>query len=180
MTRWPTLLSLILVVSLTGCSTGPVGELFAQEQPVAVAVTNSGNTTHLFDVYVVELPAHVTVHWSDGASETRELGQGLSNHDAGDYHTITAVNFSDSALHHGRHTLGPGETNHSSIRPSEWNRSTNGKFPPRFAVVVVVSQDEGDIFSWVSANCNDVALVGLEVTSRPNPPGGVSAAYGCR
>ena len=97
------------------------------------------------------------------------VGQGLSNHNTGP-RTITEIEFPDSAQHYGQHTLEPGAEYRRDIE----NFSTNG------ALVVVVSRSEDVIFSEVSANCDEQALVGLEVVSRPDPPGGVFAGYGCR
>ncbi|QIO25361.1 hypothetical protein [Haloarcula sp. JP-L23] len=82
---------------------------------------------------------------------------------------MARITFPESSRLYGRYILEPGEENESSIQ----NFSRNA------ALVVVVHRDDGEIISWVSANCDDLALVGLEVTAQSNPPGGTSAAYEC-
>lgn len=118
---------------------------------------------------VVELPANVTIRRDDGLTATTDMDQGLITNDPGDNYTYTAVELPDSARLHGQYTLEPGEEKRTSIK----------ELPPDFVVVVVVYQDENEIISWVSAGCDDLALVALGVSSYPDPPGGVKAAYTC-
>lgn len=163
------ILCLVVLLAIAGCTTGPFGNPAEQEGPVTLIVNNSANETHTFEIRVVELPASLTVHYRDGTVMKPEIGQGLSNHDTGP-RTVTKIDMPESARLQGRYTLKPGEENKSSIE----------NFSPNSALVVVVSNKDGEIFSWVSANCDEQNLVGLEVTSYPTPPGGVFAAYGCR
>ena len=154
---------------IAGCTTGPFGRPSDQERPVTLVANNSANVTHTFEVQVVEIPASLTIHYSDGTVVKSEIDQGLSNHDTGP-RTVTEIDFPKSARLRGRYTLEPGEEMQRSIE----------NFSGNSALVIVVSRGKGDIFTWVSANCDEQALVGLEVTSYPTPPGGVFAAYSCQ
>ena len=162
-------LSIGLLLLVAGCTAMPFGGPSDQEQPVQLVLNNSANVTNTFDVWEVKLGATLTVYYRDGTVVNATVGQGLSNRDTGP-RTITKIDFPDSAQQYGQHTLEPG----AEFRRDVENFSTNG------ALVVVVSRSEGEIFSRVSANCDGQALVGLEVVSRPDPPGGVFAAYGCQ
>ena len=172
MTRWDALtlpvVCLGVLLVLSGCTIGPFDS--PQEEPVLV-VNNSANVTHTFNVWVVELPASMTAHYQDGTVVTSEIGQGLSNHETGP-RTVTNIDLPESAQNRGRYTLEPDEETQNSIK----------NFPRNGVLFIVVSKNEGEIFAWVSANCDDQSLVGLEVTSEDTPPvvPGVSAAYGCR
>jgi hypothetical protein len=154
---------------MAGCTTGPFGNPAEQEGTVTLIINNSANETHNLDIRVVEPSASLTIHYRDGAVVKSEVGQGLSNHDTGP-RTVTKIDFPESARVQGQYTLEPDEENKSSIK----NAFSDS------VLVVVVSNSDGEIFSWVSANCDEQDLVGLEVTSYPTPPGGVFASYECR
>jgi len=111
----------------------------------------------------------MTVYYQDGTVVNSEIGQGLSNHNTGP-RTVTKIDSQESAQFRGVYTLEPGQENQSSIE----------RFPQRGALVVVASYDENGTFAWASANCDDRTLVGLKVSSKPSPPGGVFASYSCR
>jgi hypothetical protein len=161
------LIALILTAGCTTFSDSPT----EQERPVTVVLNNSANETQAFEVWVVDLPANVSTRRNDGLTATYPLGEGLVTTEPGDGYFYTTVEPPESAQLHGRYTLEPGEENQSSIE----------KFPRDFAVVVVAYQDENHIIEWVSANCADQALVGLEVTSRHiKTNADVFASYGCR
>jgi hypothetical protein len=162
-------LGLVVLLVIGGCTAGPFGNSANQGQSVELVLNNSANTTQTFEVWMVELPATMTAHYRDGTAVKSEIGQGLSNHDTGP-RTVMRINFSEPARLDGRYTLDP----------SEENRSVFANFSRDAALVVVVFRGENRIFSWVSANCDDQALVGLEVKSRPNSSGGVFASYGCQ
>lgn len=162
-------LCLAILLVIAGCITLPFDGSTEQSHPITLAVNNSANVTHTFEVWVVELPASITIHYRDGAVVDARISQGLSGTDAGP-RVITKIQFPESSRFFGRYTLKPSEVNQSSIE----------NFTHRSAVVVVTSKDNGKIFSWVSANCDDQTLVGLEVISRPGENGEVDASYGCR
>lgn len=153
------------MVSIAGCTAVPFSDSSAQERPVKLGLINSANVTHTFEVAVVELPANVTIRRPTGGDYTSDIDPGLSTHDPGDYHKITAVEFPESARLHGRFTLEPGETNESEIT----------EFPTDFAVVVVIYHDD-HVISRVSSTC-DGTLVYFEVASRYD---GSSSAYNCQ
>ncbi|KTG08586.1 hypothetical protein AUR64_18100 [Haloprofundus marisrubri] len=72
----------------------------------------------------------------------------------------------ESARLHGNFTLGANETVNSSIED-----------PPRgFAIVVTVHRDKKEIISYVTANCDDLPLIGLKVTRHSE---GVSVVHSC-
>lgn len=66
-----------------------------QNEPVTLLVETSENVTntYTFEVWVVELPATVTVYWSDGLVEKTDISQGIVTSDPGEYHRITRVEF---------------------------------------------------------------------------------------
>lgn len=155
------LLCLGILLVLAGCAAGPIG---GQEESVRLTVNNSNDSTHTFEAWVVEYPGNVTVRRSTGYDYTEDINPGLSTREPGDYHTVTAIEFPDSARLHGRYTLDPGEMNRSEIE----------EFPSDFAVYVVIYRDE-HVVSRVSAHC-DGNLVFLEVTMFHY---GSSSAYNC-
>lgn len=131
-TRLFLVLGLGLLILLAGCSTSPFGGLSEQEQPATLIVNNSANTTQTFEVWVVELPASLTISYRDGSVVEARIGQGLSGTDAGP-RTITNISFPDSARRYGRFTLDPGEANQRSME----------NFSHNSALVVVASKDDG-------------------------------------
>jgi len=167
--RLLTRLGLVALLVLAGCAAGPFSGPSTQEESATVGANNSANVTYTFEVSVVELPANVTIRRDDGVNVTTDIPQGLSSHSSGEHHTFTAVELPETARLHGRYTLAPGEENRSVIK----------EFPPNFAVVIVIYQDENEIIEWVSANCDDLALVGLRVTTHPDSAGRASATYQC-
>lgn len=162
-------LTLGLLLLFTGCTAIPFSGLSAQERPVRVVLENSANETQTFEVWVVERSSTVETRRSDGLTANWSIGQGLATASSGPY-PWTKFEFPDSARLHGRFTLKPGEVNRTTIR----------EFPRDLAVVVVLYQDPGISGWWASANCDDQALVGLEVHTRPSKYGDAGAAYGCR
>lgn len=161
------LLGVIFVTA--GCLATPFDGSSHQEQPVRLVLNNSANETYTFDVWEVDLGANLTLHYRDGTVVNLTVGQGLSSHDTGP-RTITEIDFPDSAQQYGHHTLSPGQEYRRNIN----NFSTNG------ALVVTVSQGQNDIHYDVSANCDELPLVGLEVVVFPKSRGGISASYGCQ
>ena len=168
-TRPLLVLGLGLLLLLAGCTAMPFGGSSDQDQPVHLVLNNSANETQTFEVWEVKLGATLTLYYRDGTVVNATIGQGLSNHDTGP-RTITKIEFPDWAQHYGQHTLEPGQEYRRNIE----NFSNTG------ALVVVISRSEDEILSDVSANCDEQALIGLKIVSRPDPPGGVSASYGCR
>lgn len=162
-------LTLGLLLFVAGCTAIPFGGLSAQERPVRVGLDNSANETQTFEVWVVERSSTVATRRSDGITVNWSIGQGLATTSSGPY-PWTKFEFPDSARLHGRFTLEPGEVNRTTVR----------EFPRNFAVVVVLYQDPGISGWWASANCDDQALVGLEVHTRPSQYGDAWAGYGCR
>lgn len=146
---------LVLLVSTTGCLAVPFDRPINQERPVTFVAENSINTTYAFEVFVVQRPANVTYHLNDGRTGTLPITEGVSTNDPGANRTYTNVQVPDSARLHGRFRVAPGESNQSSIE----------NLPRNFAVVVVVYQDEHEIVGFVTANCDDLALAKLRVTS---------------
>ena len=147
------MLCLVILLILAGCSGGIFGESPDQKGPVGLNVTNAANDTHTFEVSIVELPANVTTQLPDNRIGNYEISPGLSTYDPGVNQYYTSVEPPDSARLHGRHTLEPGETNISNISTSN--------LPEDFAVVVVVHQDNG-IASWVTATCSgDLTYFGV-------------------
>jgi ABC-type Zn uptake system ZnuABC Zn-binding protein ZnuA len=164
------LFALGVLVVLAGCSTLPFDGSAQQDRPVTVVMNNTANSTHSFEVWVVKAPSTATTQLDDGRTGNYTIGQGLRSHSSGDAHVWTDITFHESARSHGQTTLEPDESNQRTIE----------ELPRDFAVVAVVYRAENEIIEWVSAYCGDRALVGLEVTARPESQGGVFASYGCR
>jgi hypothetical protein len=162
--RHASILCLGLLLILAGCAAGPFG---GQEGPVTVTVNNSANLTqtHTFEVWVVKYPGNVTVREENGYEYTDDINPGLSTREPGDYHTVTAIEFPDSARLHGRYRLESSEMNHIQIR----------KYPSSFAVYVVIYHND-HVVSRVSAHC-DGDLVSLDVTMFHY---GSGSAYNCQ
>jgi hypothetical protein len=146
---------------VVGWTAGPFVE---QDGSVPVTVNNSANVTHTFEVWVVEYPGNVTIRRSTGYDYTEDINPGLSTREPGDYHTVTGVEFPDSARLRGQYTLNPDELNRSNI----------DGLPTDFAVYVVVYQND-HVVSRVSAHCGD-ELAFLEVTMFHY---GWGSAYNC-
>ncbi|MFC4451524.1 hypothetical protein [Halorussus aquaticus] len=160
-------LGLGILLVLAGCTAGPLGGPSGQEGPVPVALNNSANATHTFEVSVVEGPlTDVTIRKGDGDVDSASPGEGLSTYEFGpDYGTVTSVELPESSRLHGRYTLAPGETRRSSV----------GNLFGNPTIVVVVSTDDR-VVSLVTANCGG-DLVFFDVTMRYY---GSDSAYNCR
>lgn len=153
---------------LAGCTVGPLGGPSDQERPVQLVMNNSANDTQTFKVMVVDDGATVTARLNDSRTSNITISQGLTTISSNNYY-YTTIEFPESAQHHGRFTVEPGEENQSSIE----------EFSHNSAVVVVLHQ--GDTIGWwASAHCSDGALVGLEIYTRPSQYGDAGAAYECR
>jgi hypothetical protein len=137
-----------------------------QRGPVGLNVTNAANTTHTFEIFVVNLPANLTIKNVEKGTYTTDIGQaGLSTTKLNSYNnTVTAVEPPDTARIHGRHILKTGETNRSNI----------SNFRDNSAVVVVVTHNS-TVASLVTSQC-DGDLVYLSVTMRHY---GSDSAYDC-
>lgn len=158
---------LSLLLTTAGCMVPYFDQPIKQEQPVTLIVNNSANTTQTFEASVVQLPANVTYRLNDGRVGTHSIGEGVGSVNSGDNQTYTSVELPESARLHGRFTLEPGQSNRSAIANLPWN----------FAVVVVVYQHENNATSFVVANCDDLALVALRVTSYEDH---VSITHSCQ
>jgi len=166
-------LCLILFIS-AGCTVGPFGEPPEQEQPVMTVLNNSANETQTFTVWVVEgevQPEGIVIYKKNGEVDNASPGQGLSTYYLGDnYGYVTSVEPPPNRSRLvGQYTLAPGETSRKNVE-----NFTIG------STIVVSLSENGRVIELTAANCADQRLTGLEVASRPHPPGGASAAYGCR
>ena len=157
------LLSSLFVLS--GCVAGIDGPS-DQSGPVGLNVTNAANVTHTFEVFVVDLPANLTIKNVDKGTYTTDIGQaGLSTTKLNSHNnTVTEVKPPNTARLHGRYTL----------KTSETNRSNVSSFRDDSAVVVVISHN-GTVASLVTSQC-DGDLVYLRVTMRHY---GSNSAYDC-
>jgi hypothetical protein len=157
--RWSVIAGLVLCVTLAGC-VGPLLDRPAnQERPVKFVADNTVNSTHSFEVFVLDLPANVTYRRNDGMTEKVDIGGGMVTYDPGDGYYFTNVEPTDSSRLHGRFRVEPGETHNSSI-----------KNPPRgFAIVVVVYQSEDKIVGFASSTCDDLKMAKLRVTRNTSP-----------
>lgn len=168
------LLCLATLLVLAGCTAGPLNGPTEQDQPPRVVLNNSADETQTFTVWVVEgeiQPDEITIYKKSGEVDNASPGEGLSTyHLGGDYGNVTSVEPpANRSRLLGRYTLAPGKASRSSVE-----NFTVG------STIVVSLSERGRVIELTVANCDEQALVGLEVTSRPNPPGGASASYGCQ
>lgn len=143
-TRILSILCLVSLLTLAGCSIGTLTGSSGQTGPVGFNATNAANVTYTFEVSVVELPANVTTKLPDGRTGNYDIGPGLATTEPTNRY-YTSVKPPDSARLHGRYTLEPGETNISNISTSS--------LPDDFAVVVTIHHNNG-VVSWVTATCS--------------------------
>ncbi|WP_155120629.1 hypothetical protein [Haloprofundus marisrubri] len=156
----------VLLVLSAGCLDSVIDAPADQEVPVEFVAENLVDDKTFFKVYVVDLPANITLRLSDGRQGTYPIGEGVGPSSPGDNRTFTKVEVPESARLHGNFTLGANETVNSSIED-----------PPRgFAIVVTVHRDKKEIISYVTANCDDLPLIGLKVTRHSE---GVSVVHSC-
>ncbi|MFC6993814.1 hypothetical protein ACFQH3_20105 [Haladaptatus sp. GCM10025707] len=163
--RLLSLLCLGVLVVLAGCSLGPTG----QEGPVTVVVNNSANTSHTFEVWVVEgelINKEVRIRKKDGTVDRASPGPGLSTYKLDDdYGFVTSIELpSNRSRLHNRYTLDPGNLNRSSIEKFETG-----------STVVVVIYDGDRVRELVAAHC-DGDLVFVEVIMFEY---GSGSAYNC-
>lgn len=157
------LIALVLIAGCTMYSDSPT----KQERPVRLQLNNSIDATPTFEVSVVERPADITVRFHDGRVGTGSITEGITVADSGENQTYKTVELPESARLHGRYTLEPGESEQTAI----------DDLPVNFAVVIVVYQDENQIVSYVTANCDDLDLAALRVTRTSY---GVSVTHSCQ
>ncbi|WP_155120630.1 hypothetical protein [Haloprofundus marisrubri] len=155
-----------LLILTAGCTTLPIDRPTHQERPVTLILNNSMDDTKVMEVSVVELPAEYSIRRDNDSRVTTSIGQGLSIHDPGDGRVYETVELPESARLHGRDSLKPGDSNETSI----------SSLPRNFAIVVVIYQNEEEIASYVTANCDDLALAQLRVEYDPE---GASGTYAC-
>jgi hypothetical protein len=131
---------LLIVVVTAGCIAVPFGE--PPKQNHSFIAKNTANTTYTFEVFVVELPANITIRRSDGMVDTDPIEVG-NYFDPGENRTYTAVEVPDTARLHGRFTLEPGESIRTPIK----------NHPKRFALVLLAYQgdNEHEIVGYVTA-----------------------------
>lgn len=157
-----------MVVFSCGCIASPLDQPIKQDTPVRFIANNSDTTDYTFHIYVVQRPANVTYEVSDGRTGNSSISEGISNIDPGDNRTFTSVKVPDSARLHERLRVDPGES-------AQTNISSN--LPRNLAVVVAVYDTPNQIISFVTANCDDLALAGLRVTTHHRE---TSVTHSCR
>ena len=147
-----TAVGLIALVLLAGC-TPPTDEPTKQERPVRLQFNNTINETSTFEVSVVQRPVNLTIRYHDERVGNHQISEGVGVIDPGENQTFKRIEFPDSAYSHGQYTVEPGESNRAEIDEQH--------LPVNFAVVVVVYETENQIESYVTANCDDLDLIGL-------------------
>jgi hypothetical protein len=170
--RFLLILCLGVLLVLAGCI-GPFDGPTEQDRPVMIVVNNSANATHTFEVWVAEGKLdnkEITIRKRDDEDDYASPGGGLSGYRFREhYGYVTSIELPPNRSRlHGRYSLEPGEKNRSLVE----------NFTVGSTIVVVVSENDR-VFSLVAARCGGGTLVGLEVTSRPDPIGGVRSAYEC-
>lgn len=165
------ILGLLLLVA--GCTAMPFGGPSEQERPVRVVLNNSANQTQTFTVWVVTgevEPDGITIYQKNGEVDNASPGEGLSSYYLGGDVYVTSVEPPPNRSRlHGQYVVSPGEVKRSPVE-----NFTIG------STIVVSLAENGRVIELIAANCDEQSLAGIEVVSRPNPPGGAFAAYGCR
>ena len=169
--RWrhrPAVLCLVVLVIFGGCVL-PIDQPTKQERPARLQFNNTINEVTTFEISVVQRPANLTVYYHDERVGTGSIGEGILVADSGENQTFKRIELPDSAYFHGRYTVEPGESNRTEINEQH--------LPVNFAVVIVVYEQENQIESYVTANCDDLDLIGLRVTRTSY---GVSVTHSCQ
>lgn len=145
----------LVFLSLTAGCVFPGGQ---DSYSTQLSLQNTDNNVRVFDIYVVNDSATIHLERSDGLTTNTNITEGIGVVDPGDGFHYTAVEPPESASKRGTFVVGSGNTTRKSI-----NNMTESS-----VVIVVLSNDSGEILSWVSANCGDAQLKALEVTSIQN------------
>lgn len=149
---------LCALVLLAGCTLGGGGD---PRGPLEVTVANAANTTHRFDVSVVDGRVDdrdIVVRFRNRSDDAVSLDEGLSTYKLVGYgNYATAVELpANRTREYGRYSLEPNESTSLTLDDSE-REST---------VVVVVSRGEQAV-SLVSVHCGGGPIQYLDVTMRP-------------
>jgi len=173
-TRALPFIGVVVLLVLAGCAAGPLGISPEQERPPTVVLNNSASEPQTFTVWVVEgeiQPDEISIYKESGEIDNASPGEGLSTYYlGGDYGNVTSVEPpANRSRLLGQYTLDSGEMRQRSVE----------NFTVGSTIVISISES-GRVIELTAANCDEQALVGIEVTSRIDPPGGAFASYGCR
>jgi hypothetical protein len=123
-----------------------------------LSLNNTDDSPRTFEVYVVNDSATIHVERNDGLSYGWNVTEGVGTIDPGDGYHYTTVDPPNAARDRGTFVVDSGNATRISVE--------NMTEPS--VLLVVLSNEEGEILSWVSANCGDAQLQALEVTSVRN------------
>lgn len=149
-------LSLIVFITIAGCSAVPFVEPTAQKEPVPVVIENNATLTETFEVAVVDVGANLTVYRGDGKVYNETIGQGAKTITTTSESTIRKIEFPDSARTHGQYTLEPGERKQLSVE---------NVAPDTAIVILIFDEPEGTYRAIHTVSCGG-PLLGVKATSR--------------
>lgn len=142
--RLITILSLIILLTIAGCSAVSFGEPNAQQKPVPVMLVNNASLTETFEVAVVDVVSSIKAMRSNNQTANYIVGQGSSTIENPDTYPFTNIKLPESARKHGRYTLDPGDRKQLSIEDVAPNEAI---------VVLVYDEPDGTYRAINSLNC---------------------------
>lgn len=164
-----TILSLTVLLTITGCSAIPFGEPTAQKEPAPVVLVNNATLTETFKLAVIDEGANMTVHRSEGQIFNFTIGQGSSTTKTTTDNKMTEIEFPDSARIHGRYTLEPGERKELSIE---------NVAPNEAIVITIYDEPEGTYRAIKSLSCGGPVL-GYRVTTQAEGEDETESTHQC-
>lgn len=159
-TAWSCLLVLGVLVVLAGCSAGPLGTPTPQEEPAPVKVVNNATITETFTLAVVDVGANLTVTRRWGETYKLRISPGSTTTITSTDNKNIKVDFPESAKIHGKYTLRPGESKHTSV----------GEVAPNEAIVILVYDKPEQSYRAIKSLSCGGAIVGYKVVTKAGGP----------
>lgn len=158
--RFITILSLVLLVIIAGCSAVPFGDPTPQEEPAPVMLVNNATLTETFEVAVMDVGSNLTVTREDGDTFNQTIGQGSSTTYATNKNPDVKIEFPESARVHGEYTLEPDERKQVPVE----------NVAPDQAIVVLVYDDPEETYRAIHTVSCSKAILGIRATSMSGGP----------
>ncbi len=156
----------VILVVLTGCIGVPLAGDAEQGTSVTLVSNSSVAEPYTLEVFVVDLPANVSVNYSDERAADTEIDEGVSLVDSGEYYYTDVTPAPEVTRHHGNVTVPSGASATTTVTGLH----------QRGAVIVAAYDERGRITSYVVANCDDLALSYLQIRLESD---GASITHAC-
>lgn len=161
--------TMVLLLCFSGCIASPFNSPSPQESSISIYLNNSANTTHTFDVYVVDGPLserEIAIQRGNGETEYISSSEGItlrkfSEVDGGARSVKPPANHSRL---YDQYSLSPTEEIHTNITDTDQSDT-----------VVVAVSNQTRVVSLVSVDC-DGRVRGVEVAMIGT---GTDAGYDC-